>query len=72
MYIYWSPADINHDLVVNMKDIAIAAKAFNIVPGDQLWNPHADITGPQPLVPDGKIDMRDISLIAKNFLKTYA
>jgi hypothetical protein len=45
-----------------MKDVAISAKAF----GTASWNPHADITGPDE-VPDGKVDMRDISLIAKHF-----
>jgi len=72
MYIYWSPCDINHDLKVNMKDVAAAARAFGTSQGDALWNPHADITGLVPLVPDGKVDMRDISLIARNFGKKYA
>jgi len=64
---YWNPADINHDLKVDMKDVGLAAKAFGSYPNHPRWNPHADITGPQLLVPDGKIDMRDISLIAKHF-----
>ncbi len=71
MYIYWNPCDINHDLVVNMKDIAVIAKAFNTVPGNPGWNPHADITGTVPFVPDGKVDMKDIGLAAKNFMKQY-
>jgi parallel beta-helix repeat protein len=70
MYIYWNPCDINHDLLVNMKDVAGAAKAFSTVPGDPLWNPHADITGPSGQ-PDGKVNMMDIGLIARNFGKTY-
>ena len=71
MYVYWNPCDINYDLTVDMKDIALAAKAFGTSPGDPKWNAHADITGPVPLVPDGTIDMRDISMVAKNFGKTY-
>ena len=71
MYIYWNPCDINHDLKVDMKDIATAAMAFKTVPGDPKWNPKADITGPVHLVPDGKVDMRDIALTAKNFMKHY-
>jgi parallel beta-helix repeat protein len=71
MYIYWNPCDINHDLKVDMKDIATVAKAFGTSPGDPKWNPSADITGTVPLVPDGKVDMRDIGLVAKNFGKKY-
>jgi hypothetical protein len=50
-----------------MKDVGISAKAF----GHASLNPHADITGSEPLVPDGKVDMRDISLIAKHFGERY-
>lgn len=71
MYVHWNPADINHDLKVDIKDVSIAAKAFGTVPGDTFWNPRADITGPIPLVPDGKVDIRDVSLIAKSFGKKY-
>jgi parallel beta-helix repeat protein len=67
MNVYWNPCDINHDLKVDMKDIGAAARAFNTVSGDILWNPHADITGPRHLVPDNKVDMRDIGLIARHF-----
>lgn len=59
--------DLDGNGIINMRDIAIAAKAFNTVPGDLLWNPIADITGPTPLVPDGIVNMRDVSLIAKHF-----
>lgn len=67
MNVYWSPCDIDHDLNVDMKDVGKSARAFGTVPGDALWNPHADITGPEPLVPDGKVDMRDVSTIARHF-----
>jgi len=50
-----------------MKDIGRPARAFGTVPGDILWNPHADMTGIVPLVPEGTVDMRDIALIAKHF-----
>ncbi len=70
--IYWNPTDINHDLKVDIKDIATAALAFGSEIGDSNWNPHADITGPIPLQPDGKVDIRDIGLIAKNFGKEYS
>lgn len=71
MYICWNPCDINHDLKVDMKDVATVAKAFGSSPGDPKWDPSADITGPVPLVPDGKVDMRDIGLVAKNFGRKY-
>ena len=54
-----------------MKDIGIAARAYGSLPGDPLWNPQADITGPEHLVPDGTVDMRDIGLIAKHYGETY-
>jgi parallel beta-helix repeat protein len=68
---YWNPGDINHDLKVDIKDIAIAAKAYGTVPGIPYWNCHADITGSEYLVPDNQVDIRDIALIAMNYGKTY-
>ena len=54
-----------------MKDVSRAARAFGTIPGDMFWNPHADITGPEYLVPDGKVDMRDIGLAATDYGKYY-
>jgi len=70
MNVFWNPCDINHDLKVDMKDIGTSARAFGTLGGDPYWNPHADITGPAD-VPDGKVDMRDISLIARHFMEHY-
>jgi hypothetical protein len=56
---------------VNRDDIGKSAGAYGTRAGDALWNPHADITGPDG-VPDGKVDMRDISLIAKHFGERYS
>jgi parallel beta-helix repeat protein len=72
MNVYRSPCDINHDLEVNRTDIDISANAFGTRSGDSLWNPHADITGPGQLVSDGKVDMRDIGLIARHFGEHYS
>jgi parallel beta-helix repeat protein len=69
MNLYWSPCDISHDLKVDMRDIGVSARAFGTIPGDALWNPHADITGQEPLVADGKVDMRDI---ARHFGEHYS
>ncbi len=71
MNIYWNPGDINHDLKVNMRDVGGAARAFSTEPGDERWNCHADITGLKYLLPDNKVDMRDIGLVASQFGDTY-
>lgn len=58
--------DLDNSGTVSMKDVGMAAKAFGVAPGDSRWNAIADITG---LVgtPDGRVDLRDIALIARNF-----
>lgn len=53
--------DVNGDFRVDIRDIAVAAKAFGTVSGDSRWNPAADVNR------DGKVDLRDVALIAKNF-----
>ncbi len=68
---YWNHGDINHDLKVDIRDVATAAVAFGSFPSYPKWNPHADITGPEHLVPDSKIDIRDIALIAVEYGETY-
>jgi hypothetical protein len=52
---------------VNMIDIGIVAGAFGTRPGQPRWNPIADITGPTYLVPDGRVDMLDVALVASKF-----
>jgi hypothetical protein len=52
---------------VDIRDIAVVAKAFGSAPGMPLWNVNCDITGPTPGVPDGKVDIRDIAVVAKHF-----
>ena len=56
------PCDLSHDGKVDMPDIGTAAASFGSARGDSRWNPPADITGPKYLVPDGKVDMRDIDI----------
>jgi hypothetical protein len=51
---------------VDMRDVAIVARAFGSTLGSPNWNPIADITGPNG-VPDGRVDMRDVALVAKHF-----
>jgi len=62
---YWNPADINRDLKVDGKDIAIAAWSFGSYPTHPRWNPYADINQ------DNKVDGKDLTRIAKDFGKRY-
>jgi hypothetical protein len=64
--------DVNGDGLVDMKDATVSAGAYGTRAGDALWNPHFDITGPEPFVPDGKVDMRDVSLVAKHVGEHYS
>jgi hypothetical protein len=57
--------DVNGDFKVDMKDIALVARAFGSKPGSSNWNPNADVNS------DGKIDMKDIALVARNFGQHY-
>ena len=68
---YWNPADINHNLRVDIQDLARTSAAFGSYPGHPKWNPHCDITGPEYLVPDGVIDIMDVALVSANFGKYY-
>jgi len=71
MWETWNLCDINLDLKVDMRDLGISSKAFGTRSGDVSWNPHADITGPEPRVADGKVNMRDLSLIASHYGEFY-
>lgn len=62
---YWNPADINHDLKVDLKDIYATGKAFGSTPGSPRWNPHCDINE------DGKVELKDYYAVAKNYGKHY-
>ena len=57
--------DVNGDGIVNMKDIALVARAFGSTPSSNNWNPNADING------DGMVNMRDIALVARNLGQHY-
>jgi parallel beta-helix repeat protein len=63
--LYWNPADLNHDLKIDIKDISSAALAFGAYPGDSRWSRQADVNG------DQRIDIRDLVLIAKSFGKAF-
>jgi len=53
--------DVGNFGLVNMRDVAIVARAFGSSPGSSNWNPAADINF------DGKVDMKDIALVVRYF-----
>lgn len=67
---FWNPADINHDLKIDVKDIYKVGRAYGTSsigpnPEGREWNPHCDINE------DGEIDMKDYYPVCKNYGKTY-
>jgi hypothetical protein len=62
--------DMDGDGVVDGKDITMISRAFGSYPGHPRWNPDADITGSEYLVPDGYVDAKDLALVSKNFGRT--
>jgi len=67
-YWYWKnpiAGDVNRDMRVDIKDLAIPAKSYGAYPGDPNWNPYADLNR------DDRIDIKDLALIARNYGKTY-
>jgi parallel beta-helix repeat protein len=65
MNLYWNPTDINHDLVVDLKDVFTTGKAYGSEPGMPKWNPHCDINE------DGKVDLKDYFTVCKNYGKSW-
>jgi hypothetical protein len=57
--------DTNGDGTVDVRDIALIGRAFGTVPDDARWNPIADINL------DNKVNIFDITLVAKKFGKHY-
>lgn len=55
---------------VDIRDLAVVARAFGSHSGSANWNSNADVTGAGYLVPDDKVDVRDLAAIAKNYGKT--
>ena len=57
-------SDVNKDGIVDMKDIAIVARAFGTTPTSPRWNPNADLNR------DLEVDVHDLSLVCRDFAKT--
>jgi len=55
--------DVNHDAVVDIRDLAMIAKSFGTQLGDENWNCHADLDE------NGKIGILDVATAAKEFGK---
>lgn|GEM_PF-1776280 len=58
--------DVNGDGRINVKDIALVARAFGSTPTSPNWNPAADLNG------DGVVNMKDIAIVARNFGQQYS
>jgi len=66
MNCYWNPADINHDLKVDIYDVVLACNAYGSTLSDPHWNPHCDITEPY-----GAIDIYDVVMICSSYGEEY-
>lgn len=63
---YWNPADVNHDLKVNLYDAVRVLAAYGSGIGDENYNPHCDIAEPY-----GTIDLFDATVILTNYGKRW-
>ena len=63
---YWNPADVNHDLKVNIYDAVLICDAYKSRPGKPKWNPHCDIAEPY-----GIIDIFDVVMMAGSYGEEY-
>ncbi|MCK4477525.1 S8 family serine peptidase [Candidatus Bathyarchaeota archaeon] len=66
MNLYWNPADINHNLKVDIYDVVLACNAYSSTPSDPHWNPHCDIAEPY-----GFIDIYDVVMICSSYGEEY-
>jgi parallel beta-helix repeat protein len=66
MNVYWNPADIDHDLDVDIFDVVKCAIAYGSTPSDPRWDAHGDIAEPF-----GEIDIFDIVMIATSYGEEY-
>ena len=55
------PGDISGDCVVNLTDLAMLGSAFGTQPGDELFNPKADLDG------DGVVGQGDLDILIANY-----
>lgn len=58
------PGDIDDNGVVNVIDLATVGRSYSTTPGDDLWNPNADLNH------DDIVDIADLAIVANNYGKT--
>jgi len=56
--------DVDFNGRVEIRDFSVIALAYGSSPGSPAWNPNADVNG------DGRVDIIDLALAAKDFGKT--
>lgn len=65
-YSWWTLADINYDLEVDIYDAVLVCIAYTATPSAPNWNPHCDIAEPY-----GVIDIYDVVVICINYGEEY-
>ncbi len=60
-WMYSLQEDLNYDGKVDIRDVALVARAFGSSPGDPRWEKEADLNY------DNKIDIKDIARVAREF-----
>ena len=54
-------ADLDNDLMINVRDLGLLRHAFFSTPGDANWNPDADLNG------DGTVSAADLGILRASF-----
>lgn len=62
--VFWSPADLFSDGLVNFLDFAVFAAGWPYTLGDPQYNPNCDLHNP----PDGLINAKDLAVFAESWL----
>jgi hypothetical protein len=57
--------DVNHDGIVNLKDIFLITSALGTQPGDRRWKPDCDLNN------DGHVNLKDLCIALKNFGQSF-
>ena len=66
-YGYKPKPDVNDDGIISIEDLYKIAQAYGSRPGDNRWNPIADINAQTTIELDEIINIKDIYQIARNF-----
>jgi ABC-type transport system substrate-binding protein len=65
MHMFHSCGDVNYNGIIETADMSAIGLAFNTVPGDDLWNPDADVCGPAGAAPDSQVNIFDAATAGK-------